>query len=76
MHLGHLYGAFKYRLCAVVVHHGIAGSGHYTVHRSSTEFNTNQWQTVSDESVMNNVCLDDVLHSEATLLLYERVTHM
>ena len=63
-------GKDDYNLRAVIVHHGIASSGHYTVFRCLDEAG-GRWASASDETVAPATA-EEVLAAEATLLLYER----
>lgn len=58
-----------YNLRAVVVHHGFASTGHYTVYRSLDAAGL-RWARVSDDTV-TPATAEDALAAEATLFLYE-----
>ena len=72
-----------YRLVSVVEHFGGAGSGHYTIYRSSRanlckneldeppESDTICWFCISDSQV-HRVSEKEVLAAEASLLFYEK----
>lgn len=68
-----------YRLVSVVEHFGTVGSGHYTVYRrvgvqiESSDEDPTMWFSISD-SVVSQVSQTDVLHAEATLLFYEKMS--
>lgn len=62
-----------YRLVSVVEHSGTVGSGHYTVYRRVGVQDRTVWFSISD-SVVSQVSHTDVLHAEATLLFYEKMS--
>ncbi|KGL73132.1 Ubiquitin carboxyl-terminal hydrolase 30, partial [Tinamus guttatus] len=69
---------YRYRLMAVVVHHGDMHSGHFVTYRRSPPSPknplsiSNQWLWISDDTV-RKASLQEVLSSSAYLLFYERV---
>lgn len=58
-----------YDLSAVILHHGNERSGHFTAYRRTMA--TNQWFFISDD-VVREASADEVLHSCAYMLFYER----
>lgn len=64
-------GGSEYNLTAVVLHHGLAGYGHFTCYRRGLHALANQWFHC-DDKLVTPASAEQVLRANPYLLFYER----